>query len=78
MQIFMNIQRWIARREPDWKILGQLLTQVEKKGLKSLPAIQIQQLASLYRSVSGDLARAKTQEVGTVLVRDLQQLTSRA
>jgi uncharacterized membrane protein SpoIIM required for sporulation len=74
----MNIQRWIARREPDWKILGQLLTQVEKKGLKSLPAIQIQQLASLYRSVSGDLARAKTQDVGTVLVRDLQQLTSRA
>ena len=78
MQIFMNIQRWIARREPDWKILEQLLIQVEKKGLKSLPALQIQQLASLYRSVSGDLARAKTQEVGTVLIRDLQQLTSRA
>jgi hypothetical protein len=35
----MNIQRWIARREPDWKILGQLLTQVEKKGLKLSPII---------------------------------------
>ena len=74
----MNIQRWIARREPDWKNLEQLLTQVEQEGLKSLTAIKIQQLASLYRSISADLARAKTHQVGTVLVRELQQLTSRA
>ncbi|NEQ23149.1 MAG: stage II sporulation protein M, partial [Microcoleus sp. SIO2G3] len=32
----MNIKRWIARREPNWKQLDALLTQVEKKGLKSL------------------------------------------
>ncbi|MEB3309476.1 MAG: stage II sporulation protein M [Snowella sp.] len=74
----MNIQRWIARREPDWKILEQLLNQVEKKGLKSLPAVKLQQLASLYRSIAADLARAKTYQVGSVLIRDLQQLTSRA
>lgn len=74
----MNIQRWIARREPDWKILEQLLTQVEKKGIKSLSAIKIQQLASLYRSITADLARAKTYEVGVILIRELQQLTSRA
>ncbi len=74
----MNIQRWIARREPDWKILEQLLTQVEKKGIKSLSAIKIQQLASLYRSITADLARAKTHEVGAILIRELQQLTSRA
>lgn len=74
----MNIQRWIARREPNWKTLEQLLTQVEKKGLKSLSAVKLQQLASLYRSVAADLARAKTYQVGSVLIRDLQQLTSRA
>lgn len=73
----MNIQRWIARREPNWKQLDALLKQVEKRGLKSLKAEELKQLASLYRSVSGDLARARTNQVGETLVRDLQMLTSR-
>lgn len=74
----MNIQRWIARREKNWKQLDGLLQEVEKKGLKSLKAAEICQLAGLYRSVSADLARAKTHQVGTTLVQDLQKLTSRA
>lgn len=74
----MNIQRWIARREPNWKRLDALLKQVEKKGLKSLPASDLRELASLYRSVSADLARARTNQVGNTLVQDLQRLTSRS
>ena len=74
----MNIQRWIARREPNWKRLDTLLKQVEKKGLKSLHASEIRELASLYRSVSADLARARTNQVGNTLVQDLQRLTSRS
>lgn len=74
----MNIQRWIARREPNWKRLDSLLSQVEKKGLKSLRSPQIRELASLYRSVSADLARARTNQVGNTLVQDLQRLTSRS
>jgi hypothetical protein len=74
---FMNIKRWIARREPNWKRLDALLQEVEKKGLKSLPASEIRELASLYRSVSADLARARTNEVGNILLQDLQRLTSR-
>lgn len=74
----MNIQRWIARREPNWKRLDALLKQVEKKGLKSLQASEIMELASLYRSVSADLARAKTNHVGNTLIQDLQKLTSRS
>jgi uncharacterized membrane protein SpoIIM required for sporulation len=74
----VNIQRWIARREPNWKRLDALLKQVEKKGLKSLQASEIRELASLYRSVSADLARAKTNQVGNTLVQDLQRLTSRS
>jgi uncharacterized membrane protein SpoIIM required for sporulation len=74
----MNIQRWIARREPNWKRLDSLLHRVERKGLKSLQASEIQELASLYRSVSADLARAKTNQVGYILSQDLQRLTSRA
>jgi uncharacterized membrane protein SpoIIM required for sporulation len=73
----MHIQRWIARREPNWKRLDALLKQVEKRGLKSLPAAEIKELASLYRSVSADLARARTHQVGVALVQDLQALTSR-
>ena len=76
---FMNVKRWIARREPDWKRLDALLTQLEKRGLRSLQTDQIKQLASLYRSVSADLARARTNQsaIGNTLVHDLQQLTSR-
>jgi len=73
----MNIRRWIARREVDWKRLDALLRQVEKKGLRSLLASEICELASLYRSVSADLARARTNQLGNTLVQDLQRLTSR-
>ena len=73
----MNIQRWIARRETDWKRLDALLGQVEKKGIKSLKAAEIATLASLYRSVAADFARARTQQVGNLITQNLQSLTTR-
>jgi len=74
----MNIQRWVARREPDWNDLTALLNRVEKQGLRSLSAAEIQRLASLYRSVSADLARARTHQVSRQIVQDLQSLTTRS
>ncbi|MBF2075603.1 MAG: stage II sporulation protein M [Synechococcales cyanobacterium C42_A2020_086] len=74
----MNVQRWIARREQSWRQLDQLLKQAEGRGLRSLQAEEIQALASLYRSVSADLARARTQQVSTVIVQNLQSLTARS
>ncbi|MBW4610214.1 MAG: stage II sporulation protein M [Hassallia sp. WJT32-NPBG1] len=74
----MNIQRWISRREPNWQRLDGLLRQVEKKGIKSLQAGEIRELASLYRSVAADLARAQTQKVGNTLTQSLHFLTTRA
>ena len=74
----MNIQRWVARREQSWKQLDALLKKVERKGLKTLNAQQIETLASLYRSVSADLARARTHQVGELIVQNLQSLTSRS
>jgi uncharacterized membrane protein SpoIIM required for sporulation len=74
----MNIQRWVARREADWRRLEQLLTQVEKRGMASLPAQDIEVLASLYRSVSADLARARTQQAGELIIQRLQELTTRS
>lgn len=74
----MNLQRWIARREQSWKQLDALLQKVERKGLKTLSAQQIETLASLYRSVSADLARARTHQVGELVIQNLQSLTSRS
>ena len=74
----MNIKRWLVRRTPSWKRLESLLQKVEKKGLKSLPALEIRELASLYRSVSADLARAKTNQLGYIIIQDLQKLTARS
>ena len=74
----MNVRRWIARREPNWKRLDELLQQAEKRGIKSLSATEIKDLASLYRAVSADLARARTYKIGKILTQDLQKLTSRS
>ncbi|VEP17174.1 conserved membrane hypothetical protein [Hyella patelloides LEGE 07179] len=73
----MNTNRWIARKETNWKTLDKLLQQAEKKGLKSLSATEIKQLASLYRSVAADFAKAKTNNLGNTLTQDLQALTAR-
>jgi uncharacterized membrane protein SpoIIM required for sporulation len=74
----MNIPRWIARREKSWRKLDDLLRQAERQGLKALKTEDIKTLASLYRSVSADLARARTHQVGDALIEDLQALTSRS
>jgi uncharacterized membrane protein SpoIIM required for sporulation len=74
----MNIQRWIARREPNWQRLEVLLKKIEKSGLKSLPSNEIRELASLYRTVAADLARARTQQVSNTLIQSLQSMTTRA
>jgi uncharacterized membrane protein SpoIIM required for sporulation len=74
----MNIQRWIARREPNWLRLDDLLKQIDKKGIKSLRDKEICELASLYRTVAADLSRARTQQLGNTLIQNLQSLTTRA
>lgn len=74
----MNIKRWIARREPSWQQLETLLRQAEQRGLKSMGVTQIKQVASLYRSVAADLARAQTTQVSQTLIQGLQGLTARA
>lgn len=73
----MHIQRWIARREEHWKRLESLLNKADSQGIKALSSAEVHDLASLYRSVSGDLARARTHQVGNVVIQDLQKLTSR-
>jgi uncharacterized membrane protein SpoIIM required for sporulation len=74
----MNAQRWIASRVAKWQELEALLQRVESKGVKSLNANEIGNLASLYRSVAADLARAQTNQFSPTVIQELQALTSRA
>ncbi|WP_228015370.1 hypothetical protein [Synechocystis salina] len=74
----MDFRRWIARRDQDWQTLDQILTCLETKGIKSLPTEDIQQLASLYRATSADLARAQTHNLNPRLRQNLQSLITRA
>jgi uncharacterized membrane protein SpoIIM required for sporulation len=74
----MNLQRWINRKEPLWKKLEALLQKIDKQGFKSLSATEVRSLSSLYRTVSADLARARTHQLGQTLTHHLQSLTSRA
>lgn len=73
----MNVKRWIARRSPQWQELDALLQRAQQHGLKSLSGKEIATLASLYRSVAADLARARTNQIGETIVRELQALTAR-
>jgi uncharacterized membrane protein SpoIIM required for sporulation len=74
----MNVQRWIARRAEKWQELEVLLQRAELRGIKSLSAPEISNLASLYRSVAADLARGQTNQISQSVILELQALTSRA
>jgi uncharacterized membrane protein SpoIIM required for sporulation len=74
----MNVQRWLARRAEKWQELEALLQRAESRGVKSLTAIEIGQMASLYRSIAADLARAQTHQISQSIIAELQALTSRA
>lgn len=72
----MNIKRWIARREIYWQTLETLLYRIKRQGIQQLSANEVKELASLYRTVSADLARAQTHRVGQRLTQMLQDLTT--
>lgn len=73
----MDIQRWIAQQQPKWQQLERLLNRAERKGLRHLSAQELQQLSSLYRMVSADLARSRIRQGGSATTRKLQQLALR-
>jgi uncharacterized membrane protein SpoIIM required for sporulation len=74
----MDVKQWLNRQEPNWQRLIELLNRAEKKGMKQLSAPEVQELSSLYRKVSSDLSRARTHEVGSVVVDQLTNLTMRS
>jgi uncharacterized membrane protein SpoIIM required for sporulation len=73
----MQGQRWLVAQEPQWQQLEALLNRAERKGLTSLSAAELQQLSSLYRTVTADLARAQTRQLGAGVIAYLQNLARR-
>jgi uncharacterized membrane protein SpoIIM required for sporulation len=73
----MNSQQWLVRQEPKWQQLDALLNRAERQGLKSLSASELQQLSSLYRTATADLARARTRKLGSGIIEYLQNLARR-
>jgi uncharacterized membrane protein SpoIIM required for sporulation len=74
----MDVKQWLNRQEPNWQRLIALLNRAEKEGLKRLSAPEVQELSSLYRKVSSDLSRARTHQVGAVVIEQLTNLTMRS
>jgi uncharacterized membrane protein SpoIIM required for sporulation len=61
-----------------WETLDKLLTRLEKKGINSLSVQESMQVCQLYRQVSIDLSRARSDKAHPQVLRLLNQLVGRA
>lgn len=74
----MNQDQFIARRQPQWKQLAEILAQAQRQGAKKLPLEQVERLGRLYRQTASDLAYARTYFPHSQTVTYLNQLVSQA
>jgi uncharacterized membrane protein SpoIIM required for sporulation len=61
-----------------WDELTQLLDRLDRKGVPALSVVELKQLCRLYRQVTIDLSRARTDAADPDLVRYLNYLAARA
>lgn len=73
-----DVNRYIAERRPEWEELEGLLSQVERTGLKSLGIAGARRFGKLYRSVSSDLIRTRTELVDASVTDYLNDLVARS
>ncbi len=73
----MNEVDFVARREPDWQRLSKLLDVGEVK-FKKLTGDEVLEIVKLYRGVSADLARVRTETGNIQLIEFLNNLVVRA
>lgn len=74
----MNVEKWIAGRQRNWRDLEGLIRQIERNGLPSLSREQLQSLGKLYRSASADLSRARGIGLGSDIISYLNNLVVKA
>lgn len=73
-----DVNRFINARRGDWEALEGLLSQVERTGLRSLGIEGARRFGKLYRSVSSDLIRSRTELVDASVVDYLNDLVARS
>ncbi|HEY8427819.1 MAG TPA: stage II sporulation protein M [Sandaracinaceae bacterium] len=73
-----DVNRFVAERRPDWEALEGLLATVEGQGLRALGIDGARRFGKLYRSVSSDLIRARTELVGAAVTDYLNDLVARS
>lgn len=75
----MNIAKILKEREPEWKELEELTSQMSRKiFFAARDADRIAKFVSLYRRVCSDLALAKSYHVPAETIRYLNNLAGRA
>lgn len=73
-----DVNRFLVERRPEWEALEALLFQVEAKGLRSLGIEGARRFGKLYRSVSSDLIRARTELADASVTDYLNNLVARS
>lgn len=72
----MSEVAFVRKSKPDWDRLERYVSQIDGRGTKLGPH-ELFKFISLYRKVTGDLARARTLNVSTQLVTYLNALVGR-
>lgn len=73
-----DVNRFLGERRPEWEELEDLLARVEGSGLATLGIDGARRFGKLYRSVSSDLIRARTERVDASVTDYLNDLVARA
>lgn len=73
-----DVERFLREREGHWHELESMLTQVERTGTRSLGIEGARKFSKLYRQVSADLVRARTELVDASIQDYLNDLVARA
>jgi uncharacterized membrane protein SpoIIM required for sporulation len=73
-----DVNRFVEERGAAWSRLEHLLQQIERAGLTSLDLASAREFGRLYRTVSSDLLRARTEMVNAAVVDYVNDLVARA
>jgi uncharacterized membrane protein SpoIIM required for sporulation len=73
-----DVGRFLQHRTPVWEELERTIFQLDQKGLKSFSMEEARRFGQLYRSVSSDLIRARTELVDAAVVDYLNDLVARS
>lgn len=73
-----DVNRFLAAHSESWSRLERLLRKVEQASTSVLSVSEARELAKLYRSVSSDLIRARSEQVNVSIVDYLNDVVGRA